>query len=53
MHREWVLSIRDECVAGNVPFLFKQWGGLRKKAAGRILEDRIWNEMPWKRVGAA
>ena len=53
VREEWVLSIRDECVAQNVPFFFKQWGGTRKKAAGRILEDRTWSEMPWKRAGAA
>ena len=53
VRREWVLSIRDECIAQNVPFFFKQWGGTRKKAAGRTLEDRTWSEMPWKRAGAA
>ena len=26
MREEWVLSIRDQCVAAGVPFLFKQWG---------------------------
>jgi hypothetical protein len=29
-----------------VPFFFKQWGGVRKKAAGRELEGRTWGEMP-------
>lgn len=43
---KWVLSIRDQCLAANVPFFFKQWGGVRKKKFGRILEGRTWDEMP-------
>lgn len=26
MHHEWARSIRDQCAAAGVPFLFKQWG---------------------------
>lgn len=26
MHPEWVRSLRDQCAATEVPFLFKQWG---------------------------
>jgi protein gp37 len=43
---EWVLDIRDQCRTAFVPFFFKQWGGLRKKRAGRLLQGRIWNQMP-------
>lgn len=93
MHPDWVRSIRDQCQAARVPFLFKQWGawgpkshGARcdaprrwgtinragewfagttpwnghdddghgeavmvcvgKKAAGRILDGRTWDEFP-------
>lgn len=46
MHPDWVRSIRDQCVAAGVPFFFKQWGGVRKKAAGRELDGRTWDEMP-------
>lgn len=46
MRREWVLDIRDQCQAAGVPFFFKQWGGTNKKKAGRMLEDRTWDEMP-------
>lgn len=82
MHPAWVQSIRDQCVAAGVPFLFKQWGewvsefhdaadsqkqqysdafitkidehdyhGIYmfragKKAAGRILDGRTWDEYP-------
>ena len=43
---EWVRSIRNRCQAQSVPFFFKQWGGTRKKATGRILDGRTWDEMP-------
>lgn len=43
---QWVRIIRDECVAANVPFFFKQWGGTRKSKTGRLLDGRFWDEMP-------
>jgi protein gp37 len=43
---EWVLEIRDQCLAASVPFFFKQWGGARKRRNGRLLEGRVWDEMP-------
>ena len=46
MHKEWVISIRDQCQAARVPFFFKQWGGVRKGKAGRELEGRTWDEVP-------
>lgn len=46
MDPDWVLDIRDQCLASGTPFFFKQWGGQNKKAAGRMLEGRFWNEMP-------
>ena len=46
MKEEWVLDIRDQCLRSRVPFFFKQWGGNNKKKAGRLLEGRIWDEMP-------
>jgi protein gp37 len=42
----WVEEIRDLCVAGDVPFFFKQWGGRTPKAGGRELEGRLWDQMP-------
>lgn len=38
-------NFRDQCLAAGVPF-FKQWGGFNKKKAGRILDDRTWDDMP-------
>jgi len=76
MHPDWVRSIRDQCQAARVPFLFKQWGAwlhqtqgkfgvpypdldeghrwpdgtksyrVGKKAAGRLLDGRVWDEFP-------
>ena len=43
---EWVIGIRDQCVEARVPFFFKQWGGVNKKKAGRLLEGRTWDQMP-------
>lgn len=42
----WVTEIRDRCLVYSVPFFFKQWGGTRKKKAGRDLEGRTWDEVP-------
>ena len=46
MREEWVLDIRDQCLRQGVRFFFKQWGGVNKKKAGRVLEGRTWDEMP-------
>lgn len=75
MHPIWGRTLRDQCVAAEVPFHFKQWGcwqpsdnGLKsrsrtirfegpnvesvifvwkgKKAAGRILDGQIWDDVP-------
>lgn len=46
MNADWVRSIRDQCKEGGIAFHFKQWGGKNKKKAGRILDDRTWDEFP-------
>lgn len=70
MHPDWARSLRDQCQAAGVPFLFKQWGEwasvsevagpgehrhfadgatvrrVGKKAAGRTLDGRTWDEVP-------
>jgi protein gp37 len=76
MHPEWARSLRDQCNAAGVAYLFKQWGEWRpvasvedswavnptrlhyershdvtyaregKKAAGRTLDGRTWEEFP-------
>ena len=32
MSPAWVRDIRTQCQRARVPFFFKQWGGIRKKA---------------------
>lgn len=53
MRPDWARTIRDQCDAAGVPFLFKQWGewdadgGLvGKKLAGRMLDGRTWDQFP-------
>ncbi len=48
MLREWVINIRDQCLAADVPFFFKQWGGVNKKKNGRLLDSQTWDQMPEK-----
>lgn len=46
VQKEWVTSIRDQCIQAKVPFFFKQWGGTRKKLTGRTLDGRTHDEFP-------
>jgi len=46
MLKEWVVAIRAHCRRENVPFFFKQWGGVNKKRNGRLLDGRTWDGMP-------
>jgi protein gp37 len=46
MRKQWVTEIRDQCLQQNVAFFFKQWGGVNKKKAGRLLGGRTWDQMP-------
>lgn len=46
MEADWARHIRDACSQSGTAFFFKQWGGVRKNAAGRILDGRTWDQMP-------
>ena len=46
MEADWVRDIRDQCIEAEIPFHFKQWGGVFKKRNGRDLDGRTWDEMP-------
>jgi len=46
MNQEWVIEIHQKCIAADVPFFFKQWGGKNKKKNGRLLHGRHYDEMP-------
>ncbi len=53
---KWVRALRDQVTGAKVAFHFKQWGewgpvegSMRregKKVAGRILEGRLWDQLP-------
>lgn len=46
MDSDWVLDIQDQCKNANVAFFFKQWGGTNKKKNGRLLNGKVFSEMP-------
>lgn len=46
MDADWVLDIQEQCEKSSVAFFFKQWGGRNKKASGRLLNGRTYDEMP-------
>ena len=50
---DWYRDLRQQCVSAGVAFHFKQWGEhndvlikIGKKAAGRTLDGRTWDEVP-------
>jgi len=49
MEEEWVLHIQKQCVREDVPFFFKQWGGVQKHLNGRKLQGHTYDEMPRRR----
>jgi protein gp37 len=46
LEEAWVVNIRDQCINANVPFFFKQWGGVLKKKNGRVLQGTTWSQYP-------
>jgi protein gp37 len=46
MEREWAVDIKNQCQEQDIPFFFKQWGGTNKKKNGRLLEGKLYNNMP-------
>ena len=46
MDRSWAIELRDSCRGAGVSFFFKQWGGIRPKSGGRLLDGEEWNEFP-------
>lgn len=49
----WVCEVRDQCVRQGVAFFFKQWGGLRPKSGGRLLDGREWNQFPSRQAASS
>ena len=50
MAPSWATRLRDRCETAGAAFFFKQWGGARPKAGGRLLEGEEWNGFPWQIV---
>lgn len=46
MHPDWVFEIERMCRRAGTAFFFKQWGGVNKKATGRHLAGRTYDELP-------
>lgn len=46
MDPRWVQEIETMCRRAGTAFFFKQWGGRNKKATGRTLNGRVYDEMP-------
>lgn len=42
----WALAVRDQCRRDGALFFHKQNGGRNKKASGRLLDGRTYDEMP-------
>jgi protein gp37 len=43
---EWLRELRDKCLDEGVAYFFKQWGGVRSKSRGRLLDGQTWDQMP-------
>jgi protein gp37 len=46
MNPAWVDEIEAVCRRAGTAFFFKQWGGQNKKSTGRMLNGRVYDEMP-------
>ncbi|MBF2715689.1 phage Gp37/Gp68 family protein [Agrobacterium vitis] len=44
MHPDWVISLRDQCAAAGVPFLFKQWGEWHTAAYRTTDEEPVFRQ---------
>ena len=54
MHPDWARSLRDQCVAAGVPFLFKQWGEFAPNwlndDAGQKIPGSEWIDRMGKKI---
>lgn len=48
MEEDWVERLYEICRRDDVAFFFKQWGGRNKKASGRELHGRTYDEYPFE-----
>ena len=50
IEKEWVTDIYEQCQKKSIPFFFKQWGGTNKKKTGKLLNGKIYCEMPERKI---
>jgi len=46
MDLEWARALRDQCEWEEIPFFFKQAGGLAKNKGGELLDGEEYKEFP-------
>ena len=46
LNLDWAREVRDQCVAQDVPFYFKQVGGITPGSGGHLLDGRQWKQFP-------
>lgn len=46
LDERWVIEIRDKCIDKDIKFFFKQWGGWNKKKNGRLLQGKLYSDLP-------
>lgn len=46
IEKDWVINIQQQCILKGIAFFFKQWGGVNKKKTGRLLNGKLWSQMP-------
>ena len=46
IQKEWIQGLIEQCEKQDVKVFFKQWGGLRPKSRGRIINNRTYDEYP-------
>lgn len=42
----WPRPLRDWAVQNDIPFFFKQWGGIQPKKNGKVLDGSEWSQVP-------
>lgn len=55
LKKEWIEDIQKQCRKNNIRFFFKQWGGMRKKQNGNLLNGKLYQDYPdeykeWERM---
>ena len=46
VEKDWIVSTKKICDLYKVPWFFKQWGGLRPKSGGKVLDGKTYQNYP-------